>query len=250
VQGGSGYLTPVPSPVLPPPPLAPDEPRSAAPPVAQSPVADVQKPAPGRPLVPVLVSVVAIALIGAAAVFLAQRSSATPGHGEAAVVALPQSTIEQLPTTAPPTTTTEPITTEPITTEPAAPTDEASAQAALQAQTTTDQPAVEQLNGSWVSELSAKKPGTLANGSTYDYQSIWADYQQQVAAHPGALLLRSDTFSTFTYGGFWVIVMPTTYTAAAPANAWCDSQNIDPDDCYAKRLSHTGSPRGSSVLRH
>jgi hypothetical protein len=98
--------------------------------------------------------------------------------------------------------------------------------------------------------LSAKKPGTLANGVTYDNQSIWSDYQQQVSAHPGALLLRSDDFSTFTYGGFWVIVMPTTYTAATQANAWCDGQGIDPDDCYAKRLSHTGSPKGSSVQRH
>jgi hypothetical protein len=245
VQGGSGYLTPA----LPPPPLAPDDLQSAPPP--GPPVTSVPAPKPpARPLVPVLVGAVAVVLIGAAAVFLAQRSSATPGQSEAVVqhtvAVVPQSTAEPVPSSAEPPVST----TEPTTTVLAAPTDETSAQTALQALATTDQPAVEQLDGSWVAELSAKKPGRVANGITYDYQSIWADYQQQVTAHPGALLLRSGDFATFTLGGFWVTVMPTTYPAAAAANTWCDSQGIDPDDCYAKRLSHTGSPKGSSVLRH
>jgi hypothetical protein len=101
-----------------------------------------------------------------------------------------------------------------------------------------------------VSQLSAKRPGKLPNGMTYDYESIWADYQQQVAAYPDALLLRSGDFSTYTYGDFWVIVVPTVYTSSTAANAWCDDQGIDPDDCFAKRLSHTTGPKGSSVQRH
>jgi hypothetical protein len=125
VQGSATNLAPVP------PPVAEQQPQGETPVPSNRPA-----PAPPtgtRPLVPVLVSGVAIALIAASAVFLAQRSSATPGHGEAsphAVIATPQSTTE--------VTTTDEPTTEPTTTvtTPADPTDEPSAEAALASQAT------------------------------------------------------------------------------------------------------------------
>jgi serine/threonine-protein kinase len=134
-------------------------------------------------------------------------------------------------------------------TVPPTPTDEASAQAALQQQVSADSSSVEQLVGSWVPELSAKKVGLVVNGVTFDYQAILADYQQQAAAHPGALLLRSDDYTNFKLSGFWITVAPQSFNNPADANSWCDSQNIDANDCFAERIMHTGNYQGNTVYR-
>ena len=235
---GSGYLPPVPPPMRPEPPI----PHGA-------PLTGERPPLPprnnSRPLALVLISAAAIAVIAVAVVFVVQRSGSTGGRGEAAAVVVASRTTA--PGTEPPATTT---TEQPTTTVQSHADAERAAQEALDRQVATDQPSVEQLADTWVPELSSKKVGLHANGVTYDYLAIWADYQQQVAAHPDALLLKSGDFSTFRFGDFWVTVVPQTFGAAAPANAWCDSQGIAPNDCYAKRLSHTLGYLGSSVTRN
>lgn len=204
-------------------------------------------------------AVVLVVVIGGA-VFLVQRSR-TPSAAPPPPTPIPQT----LQPTQPVTTTTEQFSSAPyggspftdvsspseisVPSQPASPTDENTAQADLQNQATSDQPKVETLDGSWVAELSAKTPGMVVNGTTYDYEMIWQDYQQQVAAHPGALLLNSSDYSTFALGGYWVTVMSQQFASGADANAWCANQGIDANDCFAKLISHTAGPQGSTVPR-
>lgn len=187
----------------------------------------------------------AVVLVAAAvAVFVAVQRGNTPSSA-----APPASSAALRPPVAPPSSSAVPRTTTttqaPVTTA----TGEASAQAELQQLVSSDHTSVEQLVGSWVPELSAKKIGMVVNGQTYDYQAILADYQQQSAAHPGALLLQSGDYSNFRLTGFYVTVAPQSFSAPSDANSWCDNQNIDAGDCYAVRIMHTGGYQGNAVFR-
>ena len=158
------------------------------------------------------------------------------------------------PTTQPGTaepTTTEPTTTEPAppttTTQAGAPTDESSAQAELQQQIAADQPSVEALVGQWVPQLSSKTYGLVANGITYDYGQIWQDFESLSQQHPGALLLWSGDYSSFKLTDYYVTVLPTGYPSGSAAASWCTTNGLGANDCYAKLISHTAGPTGSSV---
>lgn len=119
----------------------------------------------------------------------------------------------------------------------------------LQRQVDQDRPEVDQLIGSWLPQLSAKKPGMVANGITYDYDAIWADFVNNRQQHPEALLLWSGDYASFKYPDFWITVEPRQFGDGTSANAWCDSYGINKDDCYAKRLMHTGGYAGNTLLR-
>ncbi|MEJ2862397.1 hypothetical protein [Actinomycetospora flava] len=101
----------------------------------------------------------------------------------------------------------------------------------------------------WVPQLSSKKTGTVDNGTTYDASSIYAHYRSLEASQPGALLLWSGDWSTYRESDYWVVIHGQGFTTAAGANAWCDAQGFSADDCFAKRLSHTAGPTGSTELR-
>lgn len=211
-------------------------------------------PAPSRGRDPRLLMVVigcvaALAVAAGAAVFAIEHVSYATGHGVAAPGASSPAPVQPA---APSVTVVEPTptveTTEPTPTP--TPTDEASAEAALAQQVSADHGQVEQLVGLWVPQVSSKKLGLVVNGVTYDYQQIWADYQQLAAQYPGALLLRSSDYTSFTYSDFWVTVVPQTFDTPDGANAWCDSQNIDANDCFAKKLMHTGGVAGTTVFRN
>ncbi len=155
---------------------------------------------------------------------------------------------------------TEPATTEPATTEPPAPplptttttsngdvTDEASAQAALQQQIDNDRASAEALVGQWVPQLSSKTYGLVANGVTYDYQQIWQDFQSISQQHPDALLVWSSDYSSFMLPDYYVTILPISYPSGSAAASWCTSNGLGANDCYAKLISHTAGPKGSSV---
>jgi hypothetical protein len=46
-----------------------------------------------------------------------------------------------------------------------------------------------------------------------------------------------------------VVGLARPFAEGAAANAWCDRQGLDPDACFAKRLSRTGGPKGNTVTR-
>jgi len=129
------------------------------------------------------------------------------------------------------------------------PADEDSARQRLDAQVANDRPRVEALANSWVPQLSSKRLGLVAGGTTYDHRAIWADFTNLRARYSGALLLWSGDYSSFREGNFWVTVVPQSYSGGESANSWCDSAGIGKDDCFAKRITHTGGYAGSTMHR-
>ncbi|MDT7741011.1 MAG: hypothetical protein QOE59_89 [Actinomycetota bacterium] len=125
-----------------------------------------------------------------------------------------------------------------------------SASSALAAQVASDRSTVEGLVGQWVPQLSAKRDGLGADGITYDDDAILAHYVSVAGRDPSAVLLFSGDWPVFNGSDFWVVVDPRGFATAAAANAWCDAQGYSADDCYAKKLSHSGGPSGTAVTRH
>jgi hypothetical protein len=136
-----------------------------------------------------------------------------------------------------------------VTTDPSQLLDSGSAKTALDGEVARDQNSAEQLVGHWVPQLSSKRPGLVADGITYDYPQIWANFVQLRAQHPGVLLIWSGNYVSYKLADFYVVVVPDSYPDGASANEWCDSNGFAPDDCYAKFLSHSGGSGGTSLLR-
>lgn len=120
---------------------------------------------------------------------------------------------------------------------------------ALQQQADNDRQNVDALVGYWVPQLSSKTIGLTADGITYGYQEILDYFRSTQARYPQALLLRSDDYTSFKMSDYWVIVIPTPYSSGAEANSWCDTEDIDADNCFAKLLTHSGSYEGTTLLR-
>ncbi|MFE9745255.1 zinc ribbon domain-containing protein [Saccharothrix saharensis] len=184
--------------------------------------------------------VVAITVVAASVVavrYSNRRVTGVATAAEAGVATL------QVPTW---TWTPAPGTTQPTTT--AVSPDEV-ARGRLDAQVATDRAAVEALVDRWVPQLSSKRVGLVVHGVRFTHEDIWRDFQLTEARYPSALLLSSADFVSFDSGDFWVTVVPYTHATGAEANAWCDRERIGPDDCFAKRLTHTGTSDGTTVLR-
>lgn len=138
----------------------------------------------------------------------------------------------------------------PVTPEPdPTPTDENSARQMLDNQLASDRPKVEAITEHWVPQLSSKRPGLVVNGTAFDYQAIWSDFSDLATRYPGAMLLWSGDYSSFKLQDFWVTIAPQSFDTGELANGWCDSVGLDRDNCYAKRITHTGSYADSTLLR-
>lgn len=119
----------------------------------------------------------------------------------------------------------------------------------LQQLRAADRSSVEQLIGYWVPQLSAKKPGVVSQGRTFTTEDVLADHLALRSRYPAALLLWSGDYPIFKGTNFWVTVVSEPFATPDAANAWCDTQGIARDDCFAKKLSHTDSPSGSTMYR-
>lgn len=102
---------------------------------------------------------------------------------------------------------------------------------------------------SWVPQLSAKQPGTQADGIVYDYDSIRTHYLSLQRSYPDAILVKSEDYSSFTRPDYWVVVVPRVFASGDGANSWCAGEGFDRDNCFAKRLSYTGGPSGNTKNR-
>ena len=110
-----------------------------------------------------------------------------------------------------------------------------------------DAPVVESLAESWVAQLSTRPAATQSADRRATDAAILAGHDTLRKQHPGAVLLRSTDWN---YDGqFWIIVMNQRFPTAEEANAWCDTQSFAPQDCFAKRLSHSGAVEGSARYR-
>jgi hypothetical protein len=217
-------LPPAPAPTLMPGPPEPPQPPPVSPTEQdrRKRTAAVAGAAVGGAAVIVIAVIVAVALVGPSG-----SPTASSAGAESQAIA----------TTAP-TTTSSPV-----------PTDENSAHQMLTSQAANDRSQVEALTEYWVPQLSSKRPGLVANGITYDYQAIWSDFVNLRQRYPGALLLWSGDYSSFRYQDFWVVIASASFPSGESANGWCDSAGIGKDDCFAKRISHTGSYADSTLHR-
>ncbi len=119
----------------------------------------------------------------------------------------------------------------------------------LQAIKDQDAPAVAQVVGQWLPQLSSKhatEPWTYdpEDNLTYDPAQILAEHQQ-LSQQYGAKLLWSGDWTTYDHPDYWVTVVPTTYPDSDSVLNWCRSVNRDPDHCSAQIVSTTLGPDGT-----
>lgn len=126
---------------------------------------------------------------------------------------------------------------------------------ALRAQARADMPfVVDRLANRWVAQLSSKRPGLRAPDITgpdvtWDYRAILDQHLRLRLQYPEVRLVWSDDWSTFTIRGWWITVAGATFGDADAANRWCDDRNIPTDECFAKIISDTRGPEGTTKYR-
>lgn len=188
--------------------------------------------------------VLVVAAAGVGGVLLARHN--------AAAVAIPAASQTPHPDAPPivPAAPPDSVAVPPSSTAPDEPLDDTTAKAALDDEVAQDRTAAEELVGSWVPQLSSKRPGLVADGITYDYPDIWTNFQELRAEYPNALLIWSGDYRSFQRSDFYVTVVPEPYSQGESANQWCDTAGLAPAACYAKFLSHEGGSSGTTLLRH
>lgn len=122
-------------------------------------------------------------------------------------------------------------------------------QETLGRQLATGSTAVGPLIGSWIPQLSAKRVGTVEDGLVYDEADIRRHVAQLKQRFPQALLVWSGDYASFRQPDFYVVVMPVRFDSGEAALSWCVAQRLGPDDCFAKRLSHSGEPAGHTMYQ-
>ncbi|MFV9634448.1 hypothetical protein [Mycobacterium neumannii] len=102
------------------------------------------------------------------------------------------------------------------------------------------------MTDTWVPQLSSKRLGLVAEGRTWTHAAILAEHQRLRQTYPGARLLWSGDWSTFSHSNFWVTIAGPTYPTAEGALAWCRNNQFDRDHCFAKLVSTTHAVEGST----
>jgi serine/threonine-protein kinase len=106
---------------------------------------------------------------------------------------------------------------------------------------------VENLAESWVAQLSTRPTGTRSADRAAADSAVLAGHIALRKQYPAAVLLRSTDWN---YDGqFWITVMNERFPTAEEANTWCDTHRFAPQDCFAKKLSHSGVVGGSAKYR-
>ncbi|MGE3289077.1 MAG: hypothetical protein AB7J32_23670 [Pseudonocardia sp.] len=181
-----------------------------------------------------IAGLVVVALLGVGGVVVLTRGESAPVAGGPAVAPPPgQPSVPAAPPA-----------------NPAPPVDPTSAQGRLDAQVRTDAAAVAALADRWVPQLYAERSGAVRGSATMDATSILRDYTAVKAQYPNALLLASGDFTSFAMPGYYVVVEPRPFATAQEAVTWCTAEGRSAEFCYAKLLSHTAGPDGSTVYRN
>ena len=105
-----------------------------------------------------------------------------------------------------------------------------------------------QLAETWVPQLSSKQPGLVVDDVSYDYTDILNDHVALRSTYSARLVWSGD-WSSFRENDFYITVAAVSFSTPEEANAWCDMQDIDSDNCFAKRLSTIAGPDGSTINR-
>jgi hypothetical protein len=170
------------------------------------------------------------------------------------VTRTPQSTIT-VTAPPPPTVTMTPQPTITVTAPPAPRQDpELASLQQLRAWANNDRPIVNNFAyNKWVPQLSSKQLGTVDHGVEYNYERILQDFLQLRQQYSGVArsgdpqLLWSGDWSTFDRSDYWITIAGIAYPTADGALAWCRSQGLDDNHCYAKLISTTHPIDGSTA---
>ena len=109
-------------------------------------------------------------------------------------------------------------------------------------QVSSDYSTAESVVGWWIPQLSSNTDSASAMAKFRSLQGMSGGYTD-------VFMVSSNSYSSFRYSGYYVTLIPRTFSTAAGANAWCDSEGFATDNCLAKRLSHTDGPDGNTVER-
>lgn len=104
------------------------------------------------------------------------------------------------------------------------------------------------LDGHWVVQLSAKQVGLTTEQQTWTDEAILEEFETLRAQHPEALLLNSSQWSSFRLEDYWITVLNEPFDDPEAALAKCRELGIDRDNCFAKKISSTEGPEGTTKL--
>ncbi|WP_231443591.1 protein kinase [Brevibacterium zhoupengii] len=122
-----------------------------------------------------------------------------------------------------------------------------SSQEALSTYTKQGTAKADDLEGQWVTQVSAKDVGIEADGKTWSAQDIVDEFETNRVKYPGAILIHSGDWDSYKDDNYWVTVIDTPYSDPEPALDQCRSWGLDRDHCLAKRLVKDGSPTDNSA---
>lgn len=101
----------------------------------------------------------------------------------------------------------------------------------------------------WAAQISAKRPGLNAEGRIWDNQAILSEFQAMQGRYPQVRLLDSSAWPVFSEGGWMVTVSAQGFPTPQSALSWCASNGLDKDHCFAKFISSTQGPDGSTLYQ-
>jgi serine/threonine protein kinase len=98
----------------------------------------------------------------------------------------------------------------------------------------------------WIPQISSKRVGLVAEGTTWNNQAILAEHQRLRGMYPDVKLLWSGDWLTFDGRDFWVTVVGLHSDNPDDVLAWCLQERFDRDHCVAKLVSTTHPIAGST----
>ena len=109
-------------------------------------------------------------------------------------------------------------------------------------QVASDHYTADSMVGWWIPQLSSNTDSASAMAKFWSLQGMAGHYTD-------VFMVSSNDYTSFRASGYYVTMIPRTFSTAAGANAWCDSEGFAIGNCFAKRLSHTDGPDGNTVER-
>lgn len=227
------------------PAAPPDPPVGAGSPTARP---AVSRRSPAAKLLPVVVAALVV-VVGGIGWLLFAKPSGTSSAGSARTTAAPPPTHQQAQGTttkpaAPTSRQTASTTTAkstPSTTSPSLD-PETAAQQQIQQISAADRVRVAGVLGQWIPQLSSKQVGLSDPadpwfpGQPYTNQMILQAYKNYQQQYPGAMLLNSSDYSSFTYPGYWVIVLDLPFSSQDETLDWCTARGISRDNCIGTKI--------------
>lgn len=121
-----------------------------------------------------------------------------------------------------------------------------------------DTSALRSVEGRWLPQVSAKRPGLVAPSLLgdqfpgevhWDAETILAEHLALREKYPDAKLLYSGDWSTYDLPDFYVTVIADPQRSADATLSWCRAERLGRDDCLAKIVSDSQGPDGSTKLQ-